>query len=252
MRKSPARALTIPPRSGQAPPPPADLYQEPTEDLLILGEMLHDVKTMAQLLAALPFDRESYRANLRIVAGCAVRTRARCSRLLGDPPPDPEAVIERLATAIVREVDRADPPEPSNKIDDVLPKSTLVDLAEADDAEQLRKTADALASSPNLVHEDPVIEHGKSPNSQLTRKNPADRPKKTGNGYTVVESFVMSELKDRGTATTTELLTAITALRRVPSKEVEAAIANLRITKRITTTRLGRGFLNRIAEGVGA
>lgn len=87
--------------------------------------------------------------------------------------------------------------------------------------------------------------------SESTRKRSASDPPqlgKNGRAYTVVESFIMAELKDRGTATTAELLKFMAEERRVPTAEVNDALANLRIAKVISTTRLGEGFINRIAE----
>ncbi len=243
--KRPPRALTVPPRTTPAPPPPADLYVEPDTDIELLGEMLHDVKTMGQLLAELPFDRDGYRANLRIVAGAAVRMRARCARLLGDPPPDPMVSVDRLADAIVREVDRdeaenPEPPaaEPSNKIDagaEAAAEAFYAPMAEV-----------AIVHPDGETHQVPIQTSGS------TRKNGSDSPKKTGFAYTAVETFVMTELRDRGTATTKELITAVANEHRIDQKAVDDALAHLRSTGRIKTTRLGRGLLNRIAEGVGA
>lgn len=80
-----SRSLVPPPRRpNDGPPLPPELYTEPAEEILVVGEMLHDITTMRELLAGLPFDRDHYRANLRIVAGAAIRTRLRCERLLGE------------------------------------------------------------------------------------------------------------------------------------------------------------------------
>jgi hypothetical protein len=58
----------------------------------------------------------------------------------------------------------------------------------------------------------------------------------------------MSELKDRGTATTKELVEWVAQERRVPQAEVTNALAELRRLKLITTTRLGKGLINQVAE----
>lgn len=91
-----SRSLVPPPRRpNDGPPLPPELYTEPAEEILLVGEMLHDAQTMKELLAGLPFERDSYRANLRIIAGASTRMRQRCEKLLGeidpgmhDPRPD--------------------------------------------------------------------------------------------------------------------------------------------------------------------
>lgn len=225
MGRTSLRTLIAPHRRAEdVPPPPPDLYREPENDIELLGEMLHDVETMGDKLKRLPFERDHYRADLRIVRGAAVRMADRCARLLEEVQP------QHRAEAIHE--DRTAAAQASNKIDasDRLP--TIVN--EPDDTE--RHLEDAVARE--------IV-----PDSHPTRKNGTARPKKIGTReFTLVESFIMSELQDRGTASTTELVEWVTKERRVPSAEVNDALANLRITKRITTSRLGRGFINRIAS----
>jgi hypothetical protein len=112
-------------RPEDAPPAPAELYREPEHDIELLGEMLHDVETMEDLLRQLPFDREHYRANLRIVRGAAVRMGERCIRLLQEddathfPPAGVVGVVMAPAT-VAEEMDRqaaaisAEPPPAGN------------------------------------------------------------------------------------------------------------------------------------------
>ena len=64
--------------------PPVVLHTEPTEDILLLGEMLVDSKTMADLLKGLVAAGEGYHGNLRVIRGAAVRMAERCKRLLGE------------------------------------------------------------------------------------------------------------------------------------------------------------------------
>ena len=106
------RGFHPPPRKPQdAPPAPVELYQEPIEDVVLLGEMLYDAKTMSELLGGLPFEREHYRANLRIVAGAADRMRKRCARLLVEE----EDISEELAALEVSNIIDTLPPEPEPK-----------------------------------------------------------------------------------------------------------------------------------------
>jgi hypothetical protein len=113
MKTSPRTLIPPHRRPEDGPPPPADLYVEPDEDVLLLGEMLHDLDVMYEMLRKLAFDRDHYRANLRIVLGASVRMNQRCQRLLGElqpkPATEPAAAPEPFA------------PEPSNKIDDPPP-----------------------------------------------------------------------------------------------------------------------------------
>lgn len=59
------------------------LFEEPEEDILVLGYMARDAKTMSALLNGLPF-AEDYRGTLRIIRGCAERMRLRTAKLLGE------------------------------------------------------------------------------------------------------------------------------------------------------------------------
>lgn len=63
------------------------IHQEPEEDILLLGEMMHDVGVMHSMLASLPKSAENYRGNLIICRGAAERLNQRCTRLLGDDVP---------------------------------------------------------------------------------------------------------------------------------------------------------------------
>lgn len=67
------------------------LYQEPEEDIRILGEMLRDVGIMNKMLQSLvSVDSGEYRGNLRVVLGAAERMKHRCLRLIGDEPKPPQ------------------------------------------------------------------------------------------------------------------------------------------------------------------
>ncbi len=66
------------------PPKQVELFSEPSEPLLVLGEMVRDVNLMLEKLRALPFSAEFYRADLRVIAGAAKRTFDRAARLIGD------------------------------------------------------------------------------------------------------------------------------------------------------------------------
>jgi hypothetical protein len=81
-----------PPPAGKAThvEPPAEvptqraLWVEPTEQMLILGEMLRDTQLMLEKLQGLPFSGVGYRGDLRVIRGAAKRTAERCARLIGD------------------------------------------------------------------------------------------------------------------------------------------------------------------------
>ncbi len=60
------------------------LHMEPAEDILLLGEMLQDVKTSLDLLRKLAISGVAYRGHLRVIRGNAVRTAERAQRLLGE------------------------------------------------------------------------------------------------------------------------------------------------------------------------
>ena len=63
------------------------IYQEPEQDIRVLGELVRDVGTMKDMLAGLVFTGpEEYARNLRVVRGAAERTIKRCDRLIGDEP----------------------------------------------------------------------------------------------------------------------------------------------------------------------
>ena len=61
-----------------------DVYREPSQDILLLGELWRDARTILELLPNLPFDDGQYTGNLRVVLGCSERIRHRCRRLLGE------------------------------------------------------------------------------------------------------------------------------------------------------------------------
>jgi hypothetical protein len=61
------------------------LYQEPAEDIRLLGLMAQDVKLMESMLGSLHLRNEAdYRSNLIVCRGAAERLKQRCTRLLGD------------------------------------------------------------------------------------------------------------------------------------------------------------------------
>ena len=229
--------LAVPP----APPIDRDADKEPATDIELLGAMIVDNQTMGILLRELPYERAHYRSNLRMVLGAAVRMRDRCRRLLeeGDPIKDVhfaeidvtpglsnEDTIERAGAAVAGVTGRRDP----------APAAAEAEGDELLGHEAIMQDPETLAEPRNAAAAD----------SGLTRNNGARGPKKTGR--TVVESFLMAELKDRGTATTKELVEWVAQERRVPQAEVTNALAELRRLKLITTTRLGKGLINRIAE----
>lgn len=214
-----SRSLIPPARQpGEGPPAPPELYVEPQNDIELLGEMLHDQATIGEMLRELPFDRAHYRGNLRVVLGAAVRMRDRCVRLLG-------------------EAEELQPEEHENRVRHITveEESNIIDARVAEDLAHFVETV--VDTSP-----EPALPHRRNGNG----KPPAE-PQKKAHEYSVVESFIMSELKDRGMATTRELVDFISKERIVPPGEIEGALANLRVAKKVTTTRLGRGLINRIA-----
>lgn len=212
------RSLVTPHRPAeQGPPPPAGLYREPVEDILIVGEMLHDVRTMDELLRRLPFDREHYRANLRIVAGAAVRTRERCERLLGE-----EREIEPGLRTYTAEptIGGPDPMDLLDKMSSEIIDGQVVKAAEPDPPKPA--ISDAMRKRRNL-------------------------PPNGAYAFTAVESFIMSTLKELGTASTKGIIEAVCKNHRVPADQAHEALATLRVAKKVTTSTLGRSVLNRIA-----
>lgn len=239
MRRTKHASLVPPPRRPEdSPPAPVSLFVEPDNPIELLGEMLHDVSTMGELLRGLPFERQHYRANLLLVYAASNRMRKRCERLLEE--------AEELAQV-------PSPGEPfvaPETFGEPFKFNTAEELAEAN------RIMGEVGTGPNMI-KDPPAEPANPPErteparparkSGLTRKNGSGPPTKTG-GYTMVESFVMSELVERGTATTTELVSAISERRRISKVEVEDALAALRVAKVIITAQLGRGVINRLAS----
>ncbi len=253
-----SRSIQVPPRPTRPddrPPAPPELYVEPESDIELLGEMLHDTRTMGEMLAQLPFDRAHYRANLRIVLGAAVRMRDRCQRLLEDGLQLPAgsgqsgaaagdflgfmagtAIAESTAEGLELSAQSPlDDPETIAVVDSIIEEGAGLD----DHAGQIETHQQAL---------DPHRAKVAAAAAAIQGGNGKIKARRDGHEYTVVESFIMAELKERGTATTAELVDFVIKERRVPKKEAEDAMANLRITKRIVTSRLGKGILNRIAE----
>jgi len=238
-----------------------DADKEPTSDIELLGAMLTDNTTMGALLRELPYERTHYRSNLRMIAGAAIRTRQRCERLLGeDKRPGEELTVEEkaaaydeycreegLATAhpIIFAAPAAKEAFSHSSVD--LEPGTVIRLGDA--AEQTREAIDhtELANDPRVRVEDIQAPAPSEPVRKRRGVNPT-QPGKNGREYTVVESFIMSTLKERGASTTQELLRIIAEERRVPTVEINNALGDLRVRKLITTDRMGRGFINRIAE----
>lgn len=252
MRRTKHPSLVPPARPPEeAPPAPISLFVEPDNPIELLGEMLHDVATMGELLRGLPFERQHYRANLRLVYAASNRMRKRCERLL-------EEAEELAATASPGETFRMTVPitHPDGETERIPLSGTPEELAEAN------RIMEAIGNGPNILKDPPAAEPAHPPEHEPVRparksgstrkhgafsKSVATSPKKPG-GYTLVESFVMSELNQRGTATTTELVSAVSEQRRIPRVEVEDALADLRVAKVVETTKLGRGIINRLAS----
>ncbi len=91
MRRGKHEALIFSPPSAQnepesvapEPAPRATLYQEPTEEVLLLGAMLRDVQLMEEKLKRL-FANAGYRGELRVILGAANRVCQCCAKLLGE------------------------------------------------------------------------------------------------------------------------------------------------------------------------
>lgn len=62
----------------------ARLYEPPEDHVLVLGEMLRDVRTIGEKLGELPFADGEYRGDLRVVLAAAKRIAQRCRKLLGE------------------------------------------------------------------------------------------------------------------------------------------------------------------------
>lgn len=231
-----SQRLVPPPRRPEdAPPIPPELYVEPENDIELLGEMLHDAATVAEMLRELPFDRTHYRGNLRIVLGAAVRMRDRCRKLL-DP-------VEHAREAIRDAIDREDFGEP------ILEASMNVD------EEQVVVTSDPAAEpeAQELITEiieagtEPILPHRQNGNGPKHPPQPPAKPPQKAHSYSIAESFIMSELGELGTASTTELVGILADKHGIKAVIANDALANLRSAKKIVTSRLGKGILNRLA-----
>jgi hypothetical protein len=205
------RALVTPHRPAKdGPPLPPELYSEPVEEILIVGEMLHDVRTMDELLRSLPFDREHYRANLRIVAGAATRTRQRCERLLGEFA-EPENKIDH-------------PAEPENKIDESVSRgAAAAPVASGSEGES--------ASSPSA--------NGHAKKAKRSTAVPVEGG---------IKAAVLGALRIGGPMTSTELAESIRTKSGVTPGAVYDCLAKLRTSKEVITERSGAGMVNRIAS----
>lgn len=208
--KTPRTLIPPPRRLGEEPPSPPDLYVEPEEDLLILGEMLHDVSTMGEMLRALPFDRHRYRGNLRVALGAAVRMRDRCQRLLG----------EALAL-----------PEASNIIDQRTEEETLID---------------ALRKPP--ITDAEIATMGAPLTSVDSQENGNGRPRKTG--ATPVDGGLKAAIRrtlgERGPMTAAELAEDLAKDTGANAKTVHETLAKMRASREVLHSQMGRKILNRL------
>ena len=84
MRSGSVRSIPFTPPAEPREPRQVDLFTEPTQPLLILGEMVRDVNLMLEMLRGLPFAGDHYSADLQVIAGAAKRTRDRAAKLIGD------------------------------------------------------------------------------------------------------------------------------------------------------------------------
>lgn len=84
MRSLPFTPPAEPRRPEEDAPKQVELFSEPTDPVLILGEMFRDLKLIEEKLKALPFAADGYRGDLRVIAGAAKRTLDRASRLIGE------------------------------------------------------------------------------------------------------------------------------------------------------------------------
>lgn len=242
-----ADQLPVPPR----PPIDHDADAEPATDIELLGAMLTDNATTGALLRQLPYERTHYRSNLRMVLGAAVRMKERCIRLLREDDarlPDvllPAAESVRDAMSRIRYAgDYPDGklPDPPTQVDTEYP--TTPGEAFIASCGPLVEPSKIIDATQNLSSEDTVQRAA----AAVRGVNGKTKARRDGHEYTIIESFIMSELKHRGTATTAELVDFVVNDRLVPRTAVDDALANLRRLKRITTARLGRGLINRIAE----
>lgn len=86
--RSIAAGAPAPEGSGENAPSRTVVYQEPEQDIRILGELVRDVGVQKDMLAGLVFSTaDEYKRNLRVVRNAAERTIKRCDRLIGDEPP---------------------------------------------------------------------------------------------------------------------------------------------------------------------
>lgn len=223
----------IPParRPEDAPPPPAELYIEPENDIELLGEMLHDNRVMAEMLQELPFDRAHYRANIRIVLGAAVRMRERCARLLGEQPTaaDIKGAIERLTDAIVDEIEREPEPDPGRALD--LEASNIID-----------KPAEELPALVYFDRKKPYTDAAPAATEPHPgRKNGRPTPK-TGRALTDVETRCLEELK-KGPTSSHALATAIGGVH----KRTYVALTELRQAGLVKHVRIDGENVNALA-----
>jgi hypothetical protein len=198
-------------RPEDAPPAPAELYREPEHDIELLGEMLHDVETMEDLLRQLPFDREHYRANLRIVRGAAVRMGERCIRLLQEDDAEhfpPEAIVMAPAT-VAEEMDRQ--------------------AAFDDNDQQIEAHKRALAGNPPAGN---------------GRKRSSAVPVEGG-----IQPTIRALLQEAGTMSTTEIIDAMQAGSGASAQTIKDALAKMRVSGEVVTRHAGpRRMVNRLAS----
>jgi hypothetical protein len=260
------RSLTAPARrAADGPPPPPNLYQEPDEDILIVGEMLHDLKTMDELIRKLPFDREHYRANLRIVLGAAVRTRQRCERLLEDSPlAQVEGAIDRLAERIVEEsfsevdtstnIDRPaktstksdahqQPPAETKGID--LPGGRAGDSDGEPRSEQqpegdVQADRGKLRGRPSLNNHGPA---GSSPAASVGTRRQRSTAVPIAGG---VKAAIVRMLEHHGPMTATDLVEELSKESGVNGDTVHETLAKMRVSKEVLHNRVMGRIYNRL------
>lgn len=218
-------------------PPTPDLYVEPEDGLLILGEMLYDVSTMGEKLRELPFSRTAFRGNLRVVRGAAVRIADRCAQLLGEAlaPTRTESSESTRTNADTRT------PEPSNKID----SPQLGDRTDP----PLNPELAGDGADPELLAEDvqPPAE------SDPVRNRPGSSPNGLGKRpFTTAETFILSELAEQQHLTSNQILKALVVKYSIPSDQTNDALAALRKDGYVITNRVGRGYINELAAGLSS
>lgn len=239
-----------PPAFVPGPRPKIELFREPDDSILILGEMIRDVGLMRENLQTLPFDIEAYRGQIRVVLTAAVRMKKRCERLLGEEP-DPPADDAIAGLRKVR--DTFDPKlgesEPSTIIDAEPEASTKIDAFPFDpptptELKLAQEIHAEMVDSPNLVEPHHSELREEVARGKPAKKKPGPKPKATATGPAPgsIQERLLQELKD-GPVSSHELAGRVGGL----GKATYNALTEMRVAGLIVSKKIGEEWKNQLA-----